>query len=156
MSAETDALTALKTLLATLDPDPEPAPTNVWVYPADHALIKFSHLPVIVVSKVINRPVNWTRMTAVGGRHQWPAEILVFLSAGPLIDDKQAALAEIKVSPWPRAMAALLFANQRLSGTVQSIGDGENIFSYRVGHIHFWKDVYFGLRFEVMINQMPG
>lgn len=152
MSAETDALTALKALLATLDPDPEPAPTHVWVYPADHALIKFSHLPVIVVSKIINRPVNWPRLTGLGGKHDWPAEILVFLSAGPLIDDKQAALAETKVAPWPPAMAALLFANQKLSNTCRMIG-GTDLFTYRVGHIHFWKDVYFGIRFELIIQQ---
>lgn len=152
MSAETDALNALKTILATLDPAPEPAPTHVWVYPADHASIKFTKLPVIVVSKIINRPVPWPRLTGLGGKHDWPAEILVFLSTGPLIDDKQAALAEIKVGPWPPAMAALLFANQKLSNTCRMIG-GTDLFTYRVGHIHFWKDVYFGIRFELIIQQ---
>lgn len=152
MSAETDALNALKTLLATLDPDPEPAPAHVWVYPADHAQIKFTSLPVIVVSKIINRPVSWPRLTGLGGMHDWPAEILVFLSAGPLIDDRAAALAEKKVAPWPPAIAALLFANQKLNNTCRMIG-GTDLFTYRVGHLHFWKDVYFGIRFEVIIQQ---
>lgn len=153
MSDVTDALNALKTILATLDPDPEPAPFHVWVYPADHVQIKFAELPVIVVSKVINREVPVKRMTPLGGKHDWPAEILVFLTPGPVIDDKQAALAEVKVSPWPLAMSALLFQNQKLSGTARMIGDGENLFTYRVGHIHFWKVVYFGIRFEVMVQQ---
>lgn len=153
MSDVTDALNALKTILATIDPDPEPAPDHVWVYPADHVQIKFAELPVIVVSQAINRDVSVKRMTPLGGKHDWPAEILVFLTPGPVIDDKQAALAGVKVSLWPPAMSALLFQNQKLNGTARMIGDGENLFTYRVGHIHFWKVVYFGIRFEVMVQQ---
>lgn len=153
MSTEAEALTALKTILAGIDPDPEPAPVSIWTYPADHERIKFDTLPVIVVSRIINRPAKWTRLTGLGGKHQWPAEILVFLASGPLLDDKQAALAEVKMSPWPAAMATLLFANQRLTNTVQSIGDAD-LFTYQVGHIHFWKNVFFGVRFEVIVNQV--
>lgn len=155
MSDVTDALNALKTILATIDPDPEPAPSHVWVYPADHVQIKFAELPVIVVSQAINREASVKRLTSIGGMHNWPAEILVFLTPGPVIDDKQAALAGVKASPWPEAMSALLFQrqNQNLNNTCRMIGDGENLFTYRVGHIHFWKVVYFGIRFEVMVQQ---
>lgn len=159
MSTEAEALTALAAILAGINPAPEPAPTNIWVYPADHERIKFDRLPVIVVSRIINRPAKVSRLTTLGGKHQWAAEILVFLTAGPLIDDRQAALAEVKMSPWPVAMKTLLFAdprNQDLNRTVQSIGegDGKDLFTYQVGHLHFWKQVFFGVRFEVMVNQV--
>lgn len=154
MSTETDALNALKTILATIDPDPEPTPVKVWVYPADYKQIKFDHLPVIVLSRIINRPAKWVRQTPQGGRHQWTAEIGLYLGNGPLIDDEQMALAEQRIAPWPAAMAALLFGNQRLNNTVQAVGDGD-FFTYRVGHLHFWKKVYFGIKFEALINQMP-
>jgi hypothetical protein len=153
VSTEAQALAALKVILANIDPDPEPAPANIWTYPADHERIRFDTLPVLIASRIINRPAKFTRMTPLGGKHQWPAEILVMLGNGPLLDDRQMALAEVKMSPWPKAMATLLFANQQLTNTVMSIGDAD-LFTYQVGHIHFWNNIFFGVRFEVLVTQV--
>lgn len=153
MSDESAALDALKTILATIDPTPEPSPVLVLAYPADYERIKFERLPVVIVSKIINQTVPWGRVTHGRGRHAWPAEILVFLADGPITNDKMAAMLEPRATPWPLAMSSLLSQNLQLSSTVSSIGDGDTIFTYQVGHIHFWTKVFFGVKFEMVITQ---
>lgn len=154
MSDESTALDALKVILADLNPAPEPAPLKVWVYPADHELITLARLPVVIISKVINRSIPWSRSTHSRGRHTWPCEILAFLANGPIIDDKMAAQLESKADPWPAALSALLWQNSRLNDTATSIGGDDALFTYQVGHIHFWSNICFGIRFELLITQM--
>jgi hypothetical protein len=155
MSDITDALTQLKTVMATVDPSPQPTLAGVWVYPADHASITFDDLPVCVVAQVVNQDREWGFATYGRGKHRWEAEILLFLERGPLTDDPQSAQAEQKQDPWPQAVAAALMANLTLGGTVRAIGDDEKLFSYRVGHIHWWSDVYWGIRFVLPVLQHP-
>lgn len=155
MSDESDVLDAAKDILPDLDPTPEPAPANVWVYPADYDEINFERLPVVIASQVVNRPIPWKRATYGYGLHQWPLEILCFLVKGPLVNDKQAAEAEVKHSPWLRAMSNLLFQNLTLNDTCIQIGGEAGLFTYQIGHIHFWTEVCWGIRFEVMVTQKP-
>lgn len=154
MSDETTALAALKTILADVDPSPEPAPLKVWVYPTDWQSVNFDRLPVVIVSKIINREIAWARYTHARARHIWPAEILVFLAGGPITNDETAAQMESKADPWPLALSALLSANSRLNNTVTALGDDDALFTYQVGHIHFWTKIFFGLRFELPVQQM--
>lgn len=155
MSDVTDALAELKTILADVDPDPEDEPLHVWRYPADYELIDLEHLPVIIVAQVVNQPRNWGFATYGRGAHLWQAEILCFLEHGPLTDDRASAVAEMKHDPWPKAVADVLMQNLSLNGVARKIGDGESLFTYRIGHIHWWTGVYWGIRFVLPILNHP-
>lgn len=156
MSAENDALAQLKIILADIDPSPEPTPAKIWVYPQDHEFINFDEFPVIIVSQMINRRIPWQRQTFQLGRHQWPCEIDVFLCHAPLLNDAEMAEAEVKLTPWPVAMGAILNLNQKLNNTCQSIGEPSgNLFYYQAGHIMWGTKEMFGLRFELPIVQSP-
>lgn len=153
MSNESAALDALKYILAGINPTPEPTPRKVWVYPADWQSISFERLPVVVVSKIINREIPWSRQSHGRGKHIWPAEILVFLADGPITNDEMAARLEGRAEPWPLALSDLLFSNSRLENTVTALGGDDALFTYQVGHIHFWNKIFFGVRFELPIRQ---
>lgn len=158
MSDETDALDALKTILADIDPDPEPPPVSIWVIPGDEERINIVRFPVMVVRQVTNRPIVYGRFTGGMGRHRWPIEALLLLAHDPFVDFKQWAAAERKRYPWLAAMYALLSPpSQKLNGTVQSIGnENGDLFIYRVGKLNnaFLPKAYWGIRFEIMVTQM--
>lgn len=158
MSDETDALNALKTILADIDPSPEPAPANIWVIPGDEDRINIVQFPVMIVKQVTNRPIAYGRYAGNMAKHRWPIEVLLLLAHDPATDFKKWAEAERKRYPWPDAMYVLLSPpGQNLNGKVQSIGfENGDVFIYRVGNLNnkFLIKTYWGIRFEIPVMQM--
>lgn len=156
MSDETDALNALKTILAGIDPSPEPSPVNIWVLPDDEERINIVQFPVMIVRQATNRSITVQRYTSGMGKHRWPIEVLLLLANDPQADRKQWAAAERKRYPWRGAMEILLAGNQKLNNTVQSIGgEAPDHFMYRVGKLNnpFLIKPYWGIRFEILVTQ---
>lgn len=158
ISAVDDALLAAATLLATVDPDPSPAPIAAWAYPANYEDITFDDLPVIVVSEVVNQRRNWEIKSAGLGLHRWEMEILVFLAEGQLTSHAAAAPIERLQTPWYKALADKLYGSMTfgVEGTWIGKGDGGTfrlMEPYHVGHISFDTRTFWGIRAIVPINQ---
>ena len=155
----TDALSALKTILGSLDPSPQPSPTAVYQFPADfdteaeRAAVDYTDLPLVVVLNQVNVWNVWQPMTHGTIFHTWPCDVLVFL-APEVVSIRQEAEAKAKYVPWLRAMQVLLFANQGLSGNALAIGNDNYLFRYRVGNIG-WIDtkIFWGVRFQFPVVQ---
>lgn len=156
--SEATALAALKTILGGITPPTgKESPNGVWVYPTDHASIDLRVFPVIIVSQAVNTPASWgygERSTWRHNQHDWVAEMLLFLAEGAITNDEQAAENELLQTGWTKAFNDLLKTNNALNDTVQGIGDGDGtLFDYQVGHIDWWQNVYWGIRFELPITQ---
>jgi len=156
----TGALDALKTLLAGLDPSPQPTPTAVYQFPedfdtdAERAAIDYSDLPLVIVLNTVNVWNPWRPSSHGAIYHHWTADVLCLL-APAVTNIRQEAEAKAKYVPWLRAMQLILYANQGLSGQVVTIGGNEFLFRYRVGNIG-WIDtkVFWGIRFSIPVMQI--
>lgn len=155
----TDALSALKTILADLDPSPQPAPTAVYQFPedfdteAERAAIDYTDLPLVIVLNQVNVWNVWRPASHGAIYHQWTADVLCLL-APAVTNIRQEAEAKAKYVPWLRAMQILLYSNQGLSGTTLAIGSNEYLFRERVGNVG-WIDtkVFWGVRFSIPVMQ---
>lgn len=153
----TDALTALKTILAGIDPSPQPDLTAVYQFPddfdteAERAAVDYTDLPLAVVLNEVNIWNDWRPATHGTIWHTWIADVLIFLAPQVLNVNQEA---EVKYVPWLRAMQLLLYQNQGLSGKTFAIGTNEYLFRYRVGNIA-WIDtnVFWGIRFQFPVIQ---
>lgn len=154
MSTVDDALSGFVAILADIDPDPQPAPVAIWEWPDDYASLDYSTFPFIIVAQVVNRQFSWQPAAQGVGYHSWLAEIMVFLAPGLLTRMEADSVAEIKHEPWLLAMATVLFNNQGVNGTALNIGAGDQLFTYRIGHLGWDKKLFWGIRFEVPIRQI--
>lgn len=155
----TDALSALKTILAGIDPAPQPDPVAVYHYPADfntavkRAAIDYTKLPLLIVTQRVNQRYQWRPASHGTIYHAWGAEVVALLHPGPVTSVAQGAAAEEKHVPWLRAMQLILFQNQGLSGTVTSLGTAEYLFDYQIGHVEWDGRLFWGIDFLVPVMQ---
>lgn len=152
-----DALVALRDAIASHLSNPRPQ--AVWVWPKQHEQVILSddNLPAVVVSQVVNTPGEYGRKASGLARHIWAAEILIFLSKGTLTNQAEAARVQALQVDWLRGMAAALFQNLSLNGRAQMIGDGRTpgtLFEYRIGHIHWDRAVFWGIRMVLPVMQL--
>jgi len=157
----TDGLSALKTILADLDPSPQPSPTAIYQFPedfdteAERAAVDYADLPLVVVLNQVNVWNMWRPATHGSIYHIWICDVLAFL-APEVISIRQEAEAKAKYVPWLAAMQTLLYTNvnQGLSGTALAIGNENYLFRYRVGNLG-WIDtkVFWGVRFQFPVIQ---
>lgn len=154
MSSVGDALTGFKTVLASIDPSPQPVPANIYEWPDDYATFDYTTFPFIIVAQVVNEDFTWQPVAQGVGWHNWAAEILVMLTNGPTTRMEAQSNAEIQHEPWLLAMAKILFNNQGVNGTAQMIGAGEALTTYRVGNIG-WEpgQEFWGIRWVVPVRQ---
>ena len=149
------ALEAAKTLLKTIDPDPEPPPAGVWLYPDEFERIRLSQLPVVLVYDELT--VRERGQHGAGrSRHRWTAVFDVLLVSGPLNNEAMLSRAKQRVAPWEEAMEELLFANGKLLGTVDIIGDGQTVgslYTYQPRPFRYLEQLYWGVRFRIPILQ---
>lgn len=149
------ALAALKTLLGSLDPTPQPKPVLIVNYPVEYRDLNFDRLPVVLLQQFTNQDSIWSQYTYGSTLHTWQIEILAFLMDGPVINDEQVAIAEQLHPTWVTAMASLLDGNITLSVTPEatlSLVGGE-LFRYRVGHLAWWDKTFFGVRYLLTYEQ---
>ncbi len=151
MSDVSTTLSAFKTILATIDPSPQPAPAAVYKWPDDYASMDYSTFPFVIVAQLINEDVPFTTLN-----HLWTADLLFCLANGPLTKLDQAKAAEEKQLPWIAAIATVLFNNRGVGGTVLAIGSGQTVFTYRTGHIEWAQKVFWGIRVKVPIVDYHG
>ena len=160
MATVHEALAQLRTILLTATAAGQSPLTAGYVYPNDYAAMPSPlALPCIVVSERVNSLNSWERKADGLAIHKWRAEVLLFISPGPLQTmSADSAAAEGKVHNWSQAFAERLFANQSLGGKAQIIGEtaGETrrLFEYMVGHIHWDAAVYWGMRIELPVRQL--
>jgi hypothetical protein len=149
----TNALDALKTALAGIDPTPQPRPHNVYVYPGDYGSMDYNDLPFIVVAQRVNQRFSFGPVTHGVGHHRWQAEIMVMLAKGPLTRMSDGATAEAKQVSWLFALSKILFDNQGLDGNALALGDAERLFDYQIGHLELDTRVFWGLHVQVPVLQ---
>lgn len=154
-----DALSALKTILAGINPAPQPAPVAIYHYPADfnteakRAAINYKNLPLLIVTQRINQRFQWKPASHGAIYHTWGAEIVVLLHPGPVTSVAQGATAEEKHVPWLRAMQLILFQNQGLNGKALALGSPEYLFDYQIGHVEWDGKIFWGIDFLVPVVQ---
>lgn len=163
MATIDEALAELKTILATVDPSPQPAPTAVYIYPDDYQSAVNATVPFITVEQVVNAPFRWSVGAKGRGVHTWDTDIRIFLHPGQLTRDSDIKAAAAKQKPWLQAIATLLFSNMSLNGKADIIGgarlDGNslagNLFEYRIGHMTRGADtsVFWGIGLRLPITQ---
>lgn len=156
MSRATEALNALKTILADIDPAPQPTPVGIWIYPDDYASISTASFPFIVLSESIKQPANWSATNHRITSREWVIEIMVFLAQGPIeYPNAAAAAAELKTQPWADAIYQTLKDNRTLNGTVSKLGGLQDnfIMSDRAMHSQWNQQVYWSLVVEVSVTQ---
>lgn len=155
MTRLSDALTAAKTLLLTIDPSPQPPPVGVWIYPDEWEIVDVGSLPIILVYDELTPRERGTH-GAGRARHRWTAVIDVLLVNGPLNNEAMLAEAKVKAAAWEEAMEELLFGNGKLLGTVDIIGDGQTVgtlYTYQPRPMRLKEQVFWGLRFKLPILQ---
>lgn len=157
MATVDDSLAIIKANLAAVTPpSPAVALNAVYSYPADHASLDFETLPVGVVAQVVNIERRWQRKSKGHGRHVWQAEFVICLADGPVTDQAALAALEAQQNPWPKAIADAFLLDQQLGGTAAWIGEPGmtgDLFTYRIGHVHFLTRVFWGYRFVMNVGQ---
>lgn len=152
------ALYALKAVVELLDPAPQRPLEAVWVYPYEYSHIRLERLPLAIVSKV-KGVINPIGRKAVGRSLKlWRAEVLIPLGKGELnFPNEASAAVEATEEEYIEAMEAILFANENLSGTVNSIGEGEGsnfrIAEYMTAHWWWNREAYWCHRFVIPVRQ---
>lgn len=147
------SIQAMATLLAGLDPDPQPAPVAVWAFPWDFTPdsgydITFDSLPVIIVREVVNvtMPVQYAGAGLFIDR--WVIEVRILLKKGEITTIAGGVEVEQMHSYWYREMTRMLAANSDLNGTVDGIGkaSGNDFFDKRAGHLNWGEVTFWGVR----------
>jgi hypothetical protein len=153
MSDVTSALGALKTLLATIDPSPQPALANVYVYPADYGAMDYGAYPWAVVSQTINREFTWGTPNHANAAHRWEAEVAIMLGRGPVTTIERGAVLEAKQVAYLKPLATLFKGNQGLGGEAIAIGNDGNLFYYTIGNLSWDKCVHWGIWLRLPVVQ---
>lgn len=160
MSAVGDALAQLAIVVNVIDPTPQDALVDTWVYPSEYGSISTASLPIAVCSRVVGQVGSIERRAFGVERHWWDAEVLILLATGPLeYPNAASAAAEAKQEEYVTAMAAALWANMTLNGTANRIGRSDaggaelNLFDYMIDHMQWSQSVYWGIRFVIPVLQ---
>ena len=148
-----DVLTAYKTILATIDPSPQPAPANVWVWPTDYDSMTYDDYPVVIIAQVINEEMGYFDVHHGVGGHVWKADLLFLLAEGPLLNLSAAKAAEELELAYLPAIATVLYANRSVGNNAVGIGTNRAVFNYRVGHIEWDERTHWGIRVQVPVLQ---
>lgn len=156
MSKATDALTALKTLLAAGTYTNTPA--GVWIYPDDYASIDTALFPFIVISESVGQVNSMQAITTTAFTRRWLVEILVFIAAGPLeFPNADSASAELLTQEWVDELHTVLASDVTLGGNCLSIGDGARgaplFFQDQATHSQWNQEVYWTLRLLAPVIQ---
>jgi len=156
MSEIEDALTAMGTIIKTIDTTNSPG-NRVWVHPTEANAISLESLPAVVISKMNTEPGSWVAQSFGAGRHSWEMLIAVYIAEGPIVvtnKDENTVSALENASEWYKYMSDLLYANMTLSSSVDVIGDGEGkLFDYITDNIIWDSRQYHGHLFLVPIVQ---
>jgi len=150
------ALAALKTAFQAIDPAPQPDPAAVWVWPADGDSITYTTFPFILIQQDFMRWSEFRDVVQGGGMHVWYANIDICLANGQLPDVPKSRDEEALTVPWIVAAAKVLSANRGLGGQSISLGVERVLFTYRPGIIEFGIHTFWGIRFQVAVNQLES
>lgn len=134
----------------------EPLGNRVWVHPYDIEDLDDTIFPFAVVSKLEVGEGEWSMQAAGSGRHSWDVILAVYLSQGPLLPTSASSesIRVLKVKDeWYQALADTLTSNLTLGGSVDIIGDDENLFSYITDNIVWDENQYFGHLFRIPVTQ---
>jgi len=156
MSDKSTALGAMRQLFQQVEPAPNVSPVGVWLYPSDYESITTEVLPMVIINELINNQNQWRRNTHHDSSQDiWTIEAMVFLYNGPITKASQAAAAEALHRPWPGAVAAMLYKNQRLFNQVFQVAElgTRRLFDYQIGQINWWNKAFWGVRFIFPIVQ---
>jgi len=153
------AISKLKEI-STRDFDPSPkSPPTFYYYPPDNESITGNlvqdNFPIMIYSLAVNERNRVQRVARDLSTNLWNIEGMLFLYQGLLSNDEIIANAETDVPYYVRAMDSLLMKNHTLGGTVESVGAPGQLpyFEYHIGHINWFDDIHWGIKFVVPISQ---
>ncbi len=142
-----DALAALKTRLETIT---DPARPRVFSDPKE--AVSLTEFPCIVLG------LDPTGVHLVERKAQGMAMHRPIVAMWLFVGTRQTPLSELhsRVLGWPDAITDAILADQRLSGTVNGLGDGNipgKVMSYKPGFIAWADGEYFGVTFSLTLMQ---
>jgi hypothetical protein len=136
-----NTLSALKTRLEAVDPNPQPVPAAVFADPKEATSL--AEFPCIILAVAPQKENSVWFEAPQNGSDRYTVAMYVLLGS------RETDLPELhqRCLPWSRAIAKVLFADMTLGGQVQFIGDGEGkMFDWQSGPIAWGDEVYFGLK----------
>lgn len=143
MAKNAIVLNAIKTMLSAF-----PALGNVSVYPDDYSDVPpvFPHIIVMELPIVVNKAMMKY------GRDNWTVAIYGMIAAGKLTSPSTQEAAALTTAYDARdIIASALRQNKTLSGTVITIGNGNELFSHQIGATQWNQSPVFGFLFKVPI-----
>ena len=147
----TTTLDALAARLRTVNPAPEPPPQLVLANPK--GVVSLGEFPAIVLALSPTGRHTWGHHGDGIALHRYTVAGWVFL--GTHATSKLPEL-HARALPWPDALAAALLGDITLGGTIDQLGDeGAGLFSYTVGPIRWAGNDYFGISFELGVQEKP-
>lgn len=163
MAGYSDILERLKTLMELVDPSPSEGPGQVYRVPGDTNLLVSAtsihkpSFPFIVVSRATEIETDVSLWTLSSVKHMPTFQILIFLRDAILEPEglEAASLAAEKEPDWIPAVIGVLRDDQTLNSVALKIGEfGDDVlFQYQTGHIPFLTKTFWGIRFELAVNQ---
>ena len=155
MGEISNALQGMKTLFLSVDPTPQTALVDAWVFQDEQSSVTFDTFPVALVLRVINQQEIWRRISNDLSQHDWGIEVLLLLKAGAVLNDAMGAEMEAMTDPWLRVITAGLYNNPTLYGNVVSVGElGTNIlFRPTISQIDWLSKTFWGIRFLFSVSQ---
>lgn len=148
----TNTLEALAARLRTVNPAPEPPPQRV--YPSPKGVVSLAEFPAIVLAMSPSGRHSWGHHGEGIALHRYTVAGWLFLGA-----HSATALPELHARAlwWPEALATVLLGDITLGGSIDQLGDeGDQLFSYTIGPIRWAGNDYFGISFEVGIQEKPS
>lgn len=147
-----DTLEALAARLRMVNPAPEPPPQ--LVLPSPKGAVNLAEFPAIVLALSPSGRHTWGLHGNDLARHRYTVAGWVFLGAPSATNLPEL---HARVLPWPAALATVLLGDITLGGQIDQLGDeGDQLFSYTVGGIRWGGKDYFGLSFELGIQEKPS
>lgn len=142
----------LATLLATVDPTPQPQPRRVYSDPAE--AVNLADFPAIVMGLSTSAPQAFTEEAMGLMRHDYTLALWIFLGI------RQTPLAELhsRALPWSVAITTVLSANLTLGYRINQLGPGtfnQPLISFRLGPIPWGMSGSAPLTYWGLTGQLP-
>lgn len=155
VATKSQIMQATAALMLTVDPSPSTALQAAYVtpddvYPSYDVDLSSSNLPVCIVGEAVAEPEEITHQLAGRAVYRWQMELLFFLSDGLADTEIKQAKMEAVRSPWPVAVANVLFQNKSLGFTGLKL---DYNFRIAAGHLGWAEKPYYGFRMLVPVEQ---
>jgi hypothetical protein len=137
------------TALAAALRQTSPAPAVVFEDPSQAVAI--GAMPCFILVQQTNADHIWRTFDYNGTQPTYT--ITAFLLIGSNQTPLPILHAASVPSLWPRQVNAVLARDITLGGTVMCVGNGTEFFRYRVGPIRWGESLYWGIRFNIPIQE---